>query len=69
MESHKTEVEKDSEERYLAFLMLRNAGKEHDRMIDDLNTDYAKDNDQYPKTRHQCAYLLQKYWSLSLVRR
>ena len=40
--------------------MLINAGKEHDRLIDDLNNDHAKDNDQYPKTRHQCAYLLKK---------
>ena len=60
-EAQKTEVEKYSEERYLDFLMLRNSGKEHDRLIDDLNNDYAKDNDQYPKTIQQCSYLLQKY--------
>ena len=60
-EAQKTEVQKYSEERYLAFLMLRNSGKEHDCLRDDLNNDYAKDNDQYTKTRHQCAYLLQKY--------
>ena len=60
-EAQKTEVEKDAEERYLAFLMLRNAGKEHDCLRGDLNNDYAKYNDQYPKTRQQCAYLLQKY--------
>ena len=60
-EAQKTEIEKDSEERYLALLMLRNSGKEHDRLRDDLNNEYAKDNDQYPKTRQQCAYLLQKY--------
>ena len=47
-EAQKTEVEKDSEERYLAFLMLRNSGKEHDRLRDDLNNDYAKYNEQYP---------------------
>ena len=51
MKALKTEVEKHSEERYLAFLMLRNAGKEHDRLRDDLNNDYAKDNVQYPKIR------------------
>ena len=45
-EAQKTEVEKDSEERYLAFLMLINAGKEYNRLRDDLNNDYAKDNDQ-----------------------
>ena len=60
-EAQKTEVEKDSEERYLAFLMLRNSGKEHDRLRDDLTNDYAKDNEQYPKTTQQCAYLLQNY--------
>ena len=60
-EAQKTEVEKYSEERYLAFLMLRNSGKEHYRLRDDLNNGYAKENDQYPKTRQQCAYLLQKY--------
>ena len=60
-EAQKTEVEKYSEERYLAFLMLRNAGKEHDCLRDDMNNNYTKDNDQYPKTRHQCDYLLQKY--------
>ena len=59
-EAQKTEVEKDSEEHYLAFLMLRNSGKEHDRLRVDLNNDYAKDNGQYPNTRQQCAYLLQK---------
>ena len=41
--------------------MLRNAGKEHDCLRDDMNNDYAKCNDQYPNTRQQCAYLLQKY--------
>ena len=41
--------------------MVRNAGKEHDRLRDDMNNDYAKENDQYPNTRQQCAYLLQKY--------
>ena len=60
-EAQKTEVEKYSEERYLDFLMLRNSGKEHDCLRDDLNNNYAKDNNQYPNTRHQCAYLLQKY--------
>ena len=60
-EAQKTEVEKYSEERYLAFLMLRNSSKEHDRLKDDLNNDYANDNGQYPKTRQQYAYLLQKY--------
>ena len=45
-EAQKTEVKKYYEERYLAFLMLRNAGKEHDRLRDDLNNDYAKENDQ-----------------------
>ena len=60
-EAQKTEFEKDSEERYLPFIMLRNSGKEHDRLRDDLNKDYAKDNEQYPNTRQQCAYLLQKY--------
>ena len=58
-EAQKTEVEKYSEDPYLAFLMLRNAGKEHDCLRDDLNNDYAKDNEQYPKTRQQFAYLLQ----------
>ena len=60
-ESQNTEVEKDSEERYLAFLMLRNDGKEHNRLRDDLNNNHAKENDQYPNTRQKCAYLLQKY--------
>ena len=60
-EAQKTEIEKNPEERYLDFLMLRNAGKEHDRLRDDLNNDYYKYNDQYPNTRQQCAYLLQKY--------
>ena len=43
--------------------MLRNAGKKHDCLRDDLNNDYAKYNYQYPKTRQQCAYLLQKYYN------
>ena len=60
-EAQKTEVEKYSEDRYLAFLMLRNDGKEHDHLRDDLNNEFSKDNDQYPKTRQQCAYLLQNY--------
>ena len=59
-EAQKTEVDKDSEERYLDFLMLINAGKERDCLTYDLNNDYAKDNDPYPKTRKQCAYLMQK---------
>ena len=45
-EAQKTKVEKNSEERYLALLMLRNVGKEHDRLRYDLNNDYSKDNDQ-----------------------
>ena len=45
-EAQKNEVEKDSEERYLAFLILINAGKEHDCLRDDLSNDYAKDNEQ-----------------------
>ena len=60
-EAQKTEVEIYSEEHYLDFLMLRNSGKEHDCLRDDLNNDYAKENDQYPNTRKQCAYLLQNY--------
>ena len=50
-EAQKTEVEKYSEERYLDVLILRNAGKEHDSLRDDLNNNYVKENDQYPKTR------------------
>ena len=34
-EAQKNKVEKYSEERYLDFLMLRNAGKQHDHLSDD----------------------------------
>ena len=50
-----------TEERYLSFMLLRQSGKQHDKLRMDLQNDYTTGDDHYPKTRQATLHLLDKY--------
>jgi hypothetical protein len=54
-------VGKEAEERYLSYVLMRQSGKQHDKLREDLQNDFTKGNDRYPKNRQQTLHLLDKY--------
>jgi hypothetical protein len=60
-EDEQKEVCKDAEERYLAYILLRQSGKQHTKLRVDLNNDYTTGDDRYPKNRQGTLHLLDKY--------
>jgi hypothetical protein len=55
------EVREDADERYLSYIMLRQSGKQHNKLRTDLGNDYTTGDDRYSKTRQATLHLLDKY--------
>jgi hypothetical protein len=55
------EVEAEAEERYLAYILLRQAGPQHQKLRMDLKNGYTTGDDKYPKTRQSMLHLLDQY--------
>jgi hypothetical protein len=55
------EIRDITEERYLAYVLLQQSGIENRKVRSDLRDDYTKKVDNYPKTRQDTLYFLDKY--------
>ena len=55
------DVLEDAQERYLSYIFLRQSGKQHNKLKVDLQNDYTKNQDKYPKTRQEVLHMLDKY--------
>jgi hypothetical protein len=51
----------DAEECYVSYVLLRQSGAQHADLKSDLQNDFTKGVNQYPKTRQQVLHLLDKY--------
>ena len=51
----------EAEERYLAYVLLRQAGPQHHKLRMDLKNGYTTGDDKYPKTRQSMLHLLDQY--------
>jgi hypothetical protein len=54
-------VRKDTEERYISYVFLRQSGGQHAKLKVDLQNDFTTGDNHYPKTRQQTLHLLDKY--------
>jgi hypothetical protein len=59
--TQKEVVRADASERYLSYVMLRQSGKSHQMLRNDLQNDFTTGDNRYPKTRQQTLHLLDKY--------
>ena len=59
-------VRKDTEERYISYVFLRQSGAQHGKLKIDLQNDFTTGDNHYPKTRQQTLHLLDKYSKTSL---
>ena len=57
----KDEIREDSAERYLAYVMLRHSAKQHSNLREDMQNDFTKGDNRYPKDRQQTLHLLDRY--------
>jgi hypothetical protein len=48
-------------ERYLAYILIQNAGNQHDLLQRELQNDFTKGSDRYPENRSQGLMFLDKY--------
>ena len=60
-EEQKLLVDKEQEERYIAYIFLRQSGKQHGKLQGDLKDDFTTGEQKYPTTRQQTLHLLDKY--------
>lgn len=51
----------DAEERYLAYVFLKQSAKQHSTLKMDLQNDFTTGDNRYPKNRQQTLHLLDKY--------
>jgi hypothetical protein len=54
-------VRADAEERYLSYVLLRQSGPQHSVLKTDLQNRFTTGDNNYPKDRPQCLYLLDKF--------
>jgi hypothetical protein len=55
------DVRKKAEERYLSYVFLRQSGKQHTKLKEDLQNEFTTGDDRYPKNRQSTLHLLDKY--------
>jgi hypothetical protein len=60
------DVRNKAEERYLAYVFLRQSGKQHNKLKTDLKNDFTTGDDRYPKNRQAVLHLLDKYSKTTL---
>ena len=60
-ENEKADVVEKSEERYLTYLFITHSSSVNDRLKNSLRDDYAKGQDNYPKTMQEALHLLEKF--------
>jgi len=63
-----TKIQEVTEERYLAFLLIRSSGKQHSKLRMDLQNDFTTGDDHYPKNRQAALHLLDKYSKTVVVK-
>jgi hypothetical protein len=66
--SEKDEVLIDAEERYVAYVFLRQSGPQHGKLKVDLQNDFTTGDNHYPKTRQQALHLLDKYSKTTVIK-
>ena len=54
-------VRTDTEEQYIPYAFLRQSGKQHVNLCQDIQNDFTTGENKYPKTRQQTLHLLVKY--------
>jgi hypothetical protein len=60
-ETDQKDVREKAEEQYLAYVFLRQSGKQHNKLKVDLQNDFTTGDDRYPKNRQEVLHLLDKY--------
>ena len=60
-DDQKNAVKEAAEERFLAYVMLRQSGKQHTDLKLDLKNEFTTGDDKYPTTRQQVLHLLDHY--------
>ena len=55
------QARESAEERYLAYVLLRQSGKQHQKLREDLKNDFTTGDDRYPKNRQMTLHLLENY--------
>ena len=61
------DVAEEAEERYLAYVLLRQAGAQHQKLRTDLKNGYTTGQDRYPKTRQAMLHLLDQYTKTQVI--
>jgi len=59
-------VREQAEERYLAYVFLRQSGKQHNKLKTDVQNNFTTGDDRYPKNRQAVLHLLDKYSKLAI---
>ena len=60
-------VREEAKEAYLSFVMLKQAGKQHNKLRQDLRNDFTTGDNRYPQNRQQALLLLDKYSKSAVV--
>jgi hypothetical protein len=55
------DIHNDTEEWFLAYVFLKQSGKQHANLKMDLQNDFMTGNNRYPRNRQQTLHLLNKY--------
>jgi hypothetical protein len=66
-EADKIETDDDAEERYLAYVMLRQSGKQHSKLKTDLHNLFTTGENKFPTTRPGTLHLLDKHTKQAIV--
>ena len=59
--AEQTAIRQSAEERYLVYLFLVNSGAQHDLLRKELQNDFTKGSDKYPKNCPQALLFLDRY--------
>ena len=57
----------DNKESYLSYIFLQKSGKQHNKLKVDLQNNFTKYYDWYPKNRKVTLMLLEKYTKSSVI--